>query len=688
MPATDPQKNAFNTLRELHRITADHDLALKEKMDRLLALGCETFDLPLALVSKIEGQRYVVQYACTPGGEVKPGDEFELGQTYCFHTLNANGPKAFHEAGKSEIRTHPCYQAFGLESYIGTPLIVNNERFGTLNFSGPEVHCTPFTEDDFELMRLFAQWVGNELTRDAAVHEFREQQRLLESVSSLARIGSWRVDLRTNEIYWSEVTKEIHEVPEDFVPDLDTAINFYKEGESREVISRVVQEGIEQGKSWNEELQIVTAKGRDVWVAAMGQPEFEDDECVALFGTFQDIDERVKSNLMLKEAKEQAEAAVKAKSAFLANMSHEIRTPMNGVIGILEILNRGELSDAQRSQIKIAKSSADSLLTLLNDILDFSKIEAGKLSLETIDFDLREFFKEVAAFMQTLAEEKELALNLDISGLRHDWVQGDPGRIRQILLNLVGNAVKFTEQGEVAIKAQVQPEDQGLRLCVEIRDTGIGIERENLAHLFDAFTQDDSSTTRRFGGTGLGLAIVSQLCQLMQGSVRATSTLGVGSCFSFDVYLQFGANPDAVESERADENSFELDSTQFRILLVEDNKVNQMVAEQLLKMQGLSCDVAENGEQAIQALKHAEPEYPYTLVLMDCQMPVMDGYEATRRIRAGSAGSLYSDIPVIALTANAMQGDREKCLDAGMNDYLTKPINADALKECIAAFSI
>lgn len=682
MSTPQTTSDAFKALRELHRITADHKLSLDEKINQLLSLGCETFDLPLALVSRIKGQSYVVEYAKTPGGEVKPGDSFELGNTYCFHTLNADAPIAYSEAGKSDISQHPCYKNFGLESYIGAPLVVNDERYGTLNFSGPESHPQPFTGDELELVRLFSQWVGNELTRANAFSEINQQRRLLESMSELARIGSWRADLKRQQISWSKITREIHEVESDFEPSLETAINFYKKGKSRDQIRELVRKGMEEGAAWNTELQIVTAKGKEVWVAAMGQPEIENGKVVAIFGTFQDIDDRVRSNLMLKQEKEKAESAVKAKGAFLANMSHEIRTPMNGVIGILEMLGQGPLTDSQTSQLLLAKTSAQGLLRLLNDILDFSKIEAEQLSIDAIDFEIREFFDDVCAFMKTLALEKDLLLKLDLDALPNTWLKGDPGRIRQILVNLVGNAIKFTERGEVSLTARLEPESQGYRLHVDVRDTGIGVTEDRLPRLFKAFTQGDSSTTRRFGGTGLGLAIVGQLTKLMKGDVSATSTLGEGSCFTFNIFLAAGE----AQSEQGSVQSIDgvaLDASRFKVLLVEDNVVNQLVAQQLLLSEGIESDVAEHGKQALETLAKSDVSDPYTVVLMDCQMPVMDGYEASRRIRSGEAGGRYRDIPIVALTANAMKGDRQACIDAGMTAYVSKPIDLDVLKECL-----
>jgi len=673
---------AFETLCRLHRITADGDLNLDHKILSILKLGCEAFELPIALVSHIVGQRYTVEYACSPNNEILPGTEFELGATYCTHTLNANQPLSFDHAGESRIASHPCYQNFALESYIGTPLIVDGERFGTLNFSGPDIHSTPFSSSDHELMRLFSQWIGYEITRQNAEKLSIQQRDLLSSMSQLARIGSWRLDLKNEKVYWSEMTREIHEVDSDYEPDLATAITFYKEGESRDRIQALVQSALDTGAQWNEKLKIVTAKGKEIWVSAMGRPEFYEGECIAIFGTFQDIDEQVQVNLQLRLAKEQAEAGTRARSEFLANMSHEIRTPMNGVVGMLQTLESGDLDSQQRRQIEVAKSSADALLGILNDILDFSKVEAGKLSLESLDFDAPALFKDTVAVMEPLAATKNLKLTLDAGELASHWLRGDAGRIRQILSNLVGNAIKFTDSGYVSVRLRIisEGEGEGYRLSCAVEDTGIGVDEGAKEKLFEAFEQADSSTTRHFGGTGLGLAIVKQLSRLMNGDVFVDSRLGGGSVFRFELRLD-GAQqchvPLAVSDEEPTKSASDL-----KVLLVEDNQVNQLVAQQLLKLNGLESEVVENGQEAIDLLKKSASD-EYAMIFMDCQMPVMDGYEATQKIRQGLAGEAHRDARIIAMTANAMHGDRERCLDAGMNEYLSKPLNMDVLVQLL-----
>lgn len=549
-----------------------------------------------------------------------------------------------------------------------------------------------------------------------------------------------------------------------------------------------------------------------------------------MIGTHLEITKRKEAEFELIKAKDAAEAGAKAKSEFLASMSHEIRTPMNGVLGMLGLLSRGELSAPQQHQIKLAVTSAESLLTLINDILDFSKIEAGKLDIEFIDFDLVHMLGDFVEFEAQKAQQKGIEVVLDITGIQQTMVQGDSGRVRQILSNLVGNAIKFTEQGEIVVRAAIQEKpDAGLLFSCSVSDTGIGIPKEKLDSVFGSFSQVDSSTTRRFGGTGLGLSIAKQLCELMGGGIRVTSTEGEGSTFSFEIVLQpsnekklavpevdvtglpilvvddnstnryvlrnqlglWGAHVEEAESaaealsimdqrsqkgeanfsvafldmqmpemdglelgkiirkderftnvplvmmssmvNRGDQKVFaqagfnayfpkpttlsdlfaalalvltqskqgessptlltaenidrdslpeqlEFKSSNrwpedARVLVVEDNHINQVVVKGVFDELGLPSDMADNGIEALKALQNFDENFPYSIVFMDCQMPEMDGYAATRAIRRGEGGSHHTHVPIIAMTANAMKGDREKCLSVGMDDYLSKPID-------------
>jgi PAS domain S-box-containing protein len=877
-----------------------------------------------------------------------------------------------------------------------------------------DLRCVPLFGDNNEVIGFMA--IEMDITTQKKVEwQLLRQKEMLESMSTLGRIGAWEIDLQSETVFWSAMTKIIHEVEDDYVPTLDAAINFYEEGFAREKISKLINLAISEGKSWDIELEVITAKKNKIWVQTTGQAEFKNNKCVRLFGSFQDIKERKKSeyilqtnhqqlekqmalmhvnsqtqldiiqqknihdafNLLLNNtlsltnseygfigeiiyhddgtpylktnaitdiswnketeqfyqenapeglkfenmnslfgvaitslkpvianspyddprraglpeghpamhaflglpvvrngvgiamiglanrpggydqqlidwleplivtlghiidgintrqardkaisemevARDFAEAAAKTKSEFLASMSHEIRTPMNGVIGMLGLLTQSKLSPEQNLYTDLARTSANSLLQLINDILDFSKVEAGKLEIENIDFDILKMLGEFTEASAHQAQQKGLEIILDLTGINQSHVISDPSRIRQILTNLVSNSIKFTEKGEVLIRVNLFANDNGKNILeIEVIDTGIGISTKDIEKLFLAFSQVDASTTRKYGGSGLGLAIVKQLSELMGGDIEVKSELGKGSTFKVNLQLEISKNakkvqadidisgknicilannqtysrslsrqlkawgatvndidpqenvinniqqwfksnklPDAIfiDTQIEQLNSFNWttifeksnqlpliamttigsneDSTYYRsrgyqynfpkpatisniqsslkvlfdltakqdeqnhidqvkftqpeenylwpsttrILIVEDNYINQMVASKMLKKMGLICDLAGNGEEALLIMQTASEEIPYDLVLMDCQMPILDGFDTTKEIRNGKAGENHLNIPILALTANAMKGDRQKCLDAGMNDYLSKPVDQEKLR--------
>ena len=404
--------------------------------------------------------------------------------------------------------------------------------------------------------------------------------------------------------------------------------------------------------------------------SALGQAHEFQEKVAAI----QDL-ENAKTELIF--SRDQARSATTAKSQFLANMSHEVRTPLNGILGMSGLLLDTQLNGEARDYATAIKTSGESLLALVNDILDFSKIEAGRLLFEQLDFDLHSTLQDISKSFSYIARQKDLKLTMESDPTLPHLVNGDPGRVRQILINLIGNAIKFTSQGTVQIKLKCL-DPNAVRLRFEITDTGIGIPPESIPNLFDEFTQADVSTTRKFGGTGLGLSICKRLVEKMNGEIGVSSKVGEGSTFWFTIQLNPASAPEATVNKGTLAEIPHREKP-WRILVGEDNQVNQMIIRKMLEKLDIRCEIAGDGKEVIAALQSR----PYDLVFMDCHMPEMDGYDATAFIRE-SKSIPDNQIPIIAMTANAMQGDREKTLAAGMDDYLSKPVDMKKLREILA----
>lgn len=450
---------------------------------------------------------------------------------------------------------------------------------------------------------------------------------------------------------------------------------------------RVLSEWVEavaECRSYQGEFRWIRSGGECIWVDAIAEPELDSSgRLVGFTGVTMDMTRRKQMTMELEEARLCAEAATRAKSEFLANMSHEIRTPMNGVIGFADLLVAADLDERQHRYATMIADSGRSMMELLNDILDMSKIEAGQMVIAEDRVDLKKKLQSCIELMEPQAKQKDLALVLRIDPSLPSHIKGDPLRIRQIVQNLLGNAVKFTDLGEVRINVRGVETDGVMRLRIDVSDTGIGIAPERIEAIFQQFAQADTSTARRYGGTGLGLTISNRLARLMDGELTVVSREGEGSTFTLTLPLR---PADALAMDEADKDALDrpdVSAKTARILVAEDHDINQALILAMCERAGLDADIAENGRQAIRMVRRAAYiGKPYALVLMDMQMPDVDGIEATRQLR--KTGFDAERLPIVALTANAFPEDVERCLKAGMQAHLTKPIAFDRLLSTVS----
>lgn len=541
--------------------------------------------------------------------------------------------------------------------------------------------------------------IARDISQQTLLNErVTRMQNILNEVGHVAQVGGWTYNVARDELIWTQGLFEILELdPEGPQPSIEEAFSFIDQ-DIRADIQSVWDVALEKGNDWSVEVPVTTSKGQKIWIHFVGRIQLDEAEGIkSIFGVIQNITERklqeqaliaskVHAQEVAKDAEEARNSAVasdQAKSEFLANMSHEIRTPMNGVLGTLNLLEGSSLERDQRNLVRVCRDSAEMLLTILNDILDFSKLESGQLNIELVSFNLDQLLDGVTSLFSDRAREKGIFLTTDISPTLPHWVQGDPTRLRQILFNLISNAIKFTEKGGVAISVRVSDTDHtantsdGFSLTIEVQDSGIGITDEAKENLFGRFNQADATITRRFGGSGLGLAISKQLVGLMDGEIGVDSVMGQGSRF----WISVPSRP-----TEAPETEITLDavldptiSSQLSVLVAEDNKTNQLLIKRMLGDLVGTVTIVNNGMEAVEAAK----ETLFDLIFMDVQMPVLDGVSATREIKALAAPHCHT--PIYALSANVFPEQIRQYLQSGMEGHVAKPIERGALEMVLAS---
>jgi PAS domain S-box-containing protein len=546
---------------------------------------------------------------------------------------------------------------------------------------------------------VYLQWKANLHTSNNLIYgiardvtEIRKtQEKLLSSEKSLneaqkiAKIGSWDFNIMTQELNWSNELYKIFEIEKKTNdPDLYAKYLSCFLPEDAELLNKNVYNTITNKVAYEMEHQIVLANQKVKWVFCTGVPILDlNNNVVALKGVVQDITQKKQIADTIK-AKEKAEAANKAKSDFLANMSHEIRTPLNGIVGFTDLLLKTKFDDDQLEYLKTVNESANTLMEIINNILDFSKIESGKMELNSEEINIIQLSNQIINLFKYEANYKKIELLLDIDSKVPECMKGDSFRLKQILVNLLSNAMKFTFSGHIKLKV-VQVEEKGTisKIKFSVIDTGIGIKDYNQKKIFQSFIQADNTTTRKYGGTGLGLAISSQLLTLKNSELQLSSTYGVGSEFFFTVaYEKITHKTNDMEFKNdfgASESPCLANSlSNFKVLIAEDNKINMLLAKTLIGKIISNCHLTEatNGYDAVILAEENLPD----LILMDIQMPIQNGYDATLEIRKNEK---TKHIPVIALTAGVLNGEKEKCIEHGMSDYITKPIIQSDLEKVL-----
>ncbi|WP_394220721.1 hybrid sensor histidine kinase/response regulator [Alteromonas gracilis] len=527
-------------------------------------------------------------------------------------------------------------------------------------------NACPDQPNNMNKLALIDDWLNVLLEKFHIEKAESKQKALYEKLQSVANVGTWEVDLTNNALMWSSQTRLIHEVADDFIPTLDTAINFYKEGFDRNEINRIVSNSMETGEPWSATLELVSAKGNSVWIETHGMAEMKHGKCVRLFGTLQNVNNSVQLRLELEERRREAEESSKERGMLLSRISHELKTPLNGITGMLQAIKFETKDNVRIRKADLALHSADRLLALINDVLDYTSIINSEFSLNFGDFCIRSLIEDIVDVFKTKCAEKGVRLYAVLSFDEQTNVNGDAARISQVITHLLSNAVKFTSKGYISVQVTLKQQGEIPVLLASIEDTGTGMSNDILSRIFSPFQNETECASEELNGNGLGLSIVNQLVDKMSGELEVRSTLGKGSCFDLAIPVKMSVLEKGGQTDI--ELSPELLDLPLNILVVDDNDINRLVLASMLEKFNYVPDEAENGEIAVQMARTKK----YDVIFMDCAMPVLDGVNATKAILQENL--LPPNGRIIAVTANTTPEDKSKCSDAGMVDFLSKPI--------------